>query len=660
MSNISIFGGGALAAVFLLYSFAAVFALTSLRFPTETARKLLFWVKRAVLIAPVLALAALIMLTVAFLKDDFSMSVVAEYSSVNLPFFYKLSAVWAGSAGSLLFWSVCMFVLFAFWLLGSKKISFSKESENGESINDPQANMTFNTVSLSIGSAVCLGFAALLVFVAKPFASCPVTVDEGFGLNPLLQNFWMVIHPPLLFVGYSAFLMPFVIVLASVYAGRADSSAFYPNTRRWLLFALCFLSLGIATGARWSYVELGWGGFWAWDPVENASLLPWLLAVAALHSLAGIWVSEKFRFWSLVFVPLPFILCIIATFITRSGILSSQHTFDEKNVMFSALLAFITCALVVWIVSIVRAAKTIPVHPPQLGRPFLDKTGLMFSANVILIATALVVAAATFWPAIWRFAAGSESGLVPTRKFYDIVITAVGIYLVFLLGLMAVTDFHKPNRPLFEVWGCAAAALLTDALVFKFLDTSFLMSLACGISVFSFGAIIIRILRGIGRISSNICHLGLIFLALSAGFSYAKERTFPANKPLIKGHTIVLANDYHLYYDSFVHERNEDVVSAGPLIILERKNLKKTLWPHKNIYPSGKTSSEVAVYTGLFEDVYLSFDDLTTEGGVLVTAKIKPMMLWLWFALLLILAGFALSLIAGKKKKKQKNSPVTP
>jgi cytochrome c-type biogenesis protein CcmF len=652
----STLGGGVLAAVFLLYSFAAVFALASLRFPTDTARKVLFWVKRAVLLAPLLALAALILLTTAFLKDDFSISVVAEYSSVNLPFFYKLSAVWAGSAGSLLFWSVCMFVLFAFWMLSSGKISFSKKLENGESINDPQANMTFNTVSLSIGSAVCLGFTALLVFVAKPFARCHVTVDEGFGLNPLLQNFWMVIHPPLLFIGYSAFLMPFVIVLAAVFAGRADSSAFYPNTRRWLLFALCFMSLGIVTGARWSYVELGWGGFWAWDPVENASLLPWLIAVAALHSLAGVWVSEKFRFWSLVLLPLPFILCIIATFITRSGILSSQHAFDEKNVMFSALLAFITCALAVWIASVVRAAKTVTVSPPRLGRPLLDKTGLLFWTSIILMATALVVAFATLWPAVWRIAAGSESGLVPTRRFYDIVITAAGLYLVFLLGLMAVTEFHRPNRPLLEAWACTAAGLVTYGLVFKFLDTGFLMSLACGICVFSLGTLTIKIMRGTGRMSSSICHLGLIFLALSAGFSYAKEKTFPANEPLVKGHIVVLGSHYQLFYDSFVHKPKGDVVSAGPLIVLKDEDMKKNLWPHKNIYPNGKTSSEVAIYTGLLEDVYLSFDDLTPDGGVLVSAKIKPMMLWLWFALLLILAGFAFSLVAGKKRKKQKKS----
>lgn len=649
-------GQGLLAAVFLLYSFAAVFPLAALRFPIPTAQKVLSWARRAIVIAAGLSVAALILLTIAFLKDDFSIAVVAEYSSAALPFFYKLSAVWAGSAGSLLFWSVCLFVLFAFWLPGSSRISFSKESENGEPIDHPEANLTFNAVSLSIGAAVCLGFTALLVFIAKPFAACPVTVDEGLGLNPLLQNFWMVIHPPLLFVGYSAFLIPFVIVLAAVFAGKASSSAFYPQTRAWLLFAICFLSLGIATGARWSYVELGWGGFWAWDPVENASLLPWLLAIAALHTLGGIWVSEKFRFWTLVILPLPFILCLIATFITRSGILSSQHTFDE-NVMFSALLIFIICCLFAWIASIIRAAKSVPVSPPQLGRPILDKTGLLFWASIILVATALIVAVATFWPVICRLATGSQSDRILTRKFYDMVITAVGLYLVFLLGLMAITEFHTPNRPLFEAWACAAAAIVAYSIVFKYLDTGFLMSLACGICVFSFGAVIVKVLRGSGKVGSNMCHLGLLLLVVSAGFSSAKERTFPAQQGLAKGERIMLGSKYEFIYDSFLHKPSEGVVRAGPIIIVKKKGLKEPLWPHKNVYPNGKTSSEVAVYTGLLEDVYLSFDALTQDGRVLISVMIKPMMLWLWFALFLILAGFALALLEGKKRKKRRDIP---
>ncbi len=297
-----------------------------LKLKLETAEKVFSWARRAELTAAGLSVVVLILFTAAFLTDDFSIAVVGQYSSAGLPFFYKLSAVWAGSAGSLLLWTVGVLLLFALWLLSSET-----------------ADLKFDAAALSIGAGLCCGFSALLIFVAKPFASCPVTIDDGAGLNPLLQNFWMIVHPPLLFVGYSAFLVPFVIVSASVFAGRAVDFASSRQLRRWLLFGICFLSLGIATVARWSYVELGWGGYWAWDPVENASLLPWLLAVAALHSLAGMRVANKFKLWIVVLSPVPFILCLVATFITRSGILASVHSFDQ-SIMFSALLAFIACS----------------------------------------------------------------------------------------------------------------------------------------------------------------------------------------------------------------------------------------------------------------------------------------------------------------------------
>ena len=234
-ADISYLGKGLLAAIFLLCSFAAAFGLAALKLEIEP-RKVLFWAKTALLIAAGLSVVVLVLLIVAFLTDDFSIAVVGQYSSTELPFFYKLSALWAGSAGSLLLWSTGVFVLFGLWLV--------KAETDG---------LRFDATALSIGAGVCLGFSALCIFVAKPFAGSPVTIDDGMGLNPLLQNFWMVVHPPLLFIGYSAFLIPFVVVLAGVFVPHQLSlgSRLIGAGRRWMLLGICFLSLGIATGARW-------------------------------------------------------------------------------------------------------------------------------------------------------------------------------------------------------------------------------------------------------------------------------------------------------------------------------------------------------------------------------------------------------------------------
>jgi cytochrome c-type biogenesis protein CcmF len=624
-----------LSSVFLLCSFAAVFSLLSLRLEVKRAGKALLWAKRAVLAASGLSVVVLILLVAAFLRDDFSIAIVSQYSSAGLAFFYKLSAVWASSSGSLLLWWVGVLVLFSLWSVKSKI-----------------TELMFEAVALAIGASVCLGFSALLLFVAKPFANSPVTIDDGAGLNPLLQNFWMIIHPPLLFVGYSFFLIPFVVILAGVLVRRAESSCVYVGLRGWLLAGICFLGAGIATGARWSYIELGWGGYWAWDPVENASLLPWLAAIAALHSLAGMRIADKFRLWTVALAPVPFIFCLVAAFITRSGILQSVHAFDH-NTVFLALLVFIACCSLLWIICIVRAVKTIFISSSQMSAFSLDKSEILFWTNIIFIFTVTVIAVATFWPILSRVVAGSNSSFVLTRPFYDRVISGIGILLAFLVGLGALADLQKRSGFVLQLLGCCAAGLICFGLVFNLGGIALLMRLACGICAFSFVAVLTRLwlnLKVGGKIGGDIAHLGLLFLVVAAGIA-SSERTIQTL--LAKGEKIALG-DYTIVYDSLARKSFDDVAKVGPEIVVEKKGLTKKLWPHNDLYPDGQSTAEVAVYTGLFEDVYLSFDGLGQDDRVIITAKLKPLMSWLWFAVLLIVGGVALAMFEGKKAGKLK------
>ena len=641
--NMSYSGEALLAAVFLLCGLVVCLSLAALKLVTgssgsysqiETARKVFIRARTAMLIAAGLFVVAFGLLIIAFLTDDFSVAAVARYSSAGLPFFYKLSAVWAGSGGSLLLWSVGVFVLFGLWLA---------KTEADE--------IRFDAVALAIGAGICLGFSALLVFVVKPFAGSPVTVDDGAGLNPLLQNFWMIIHPPLLFIGYSAFLVPFVIALAGVFAGRTAAPNFYNQLRHWLLFGVCFMGPGIVTGARWSYLELGWGGYWAWDPVENASLLPWLLAIAALHSIVGIRIASKFRRWAVVLAPVPFILCLVATFITRSGILQSVHAFGQ-NPMFWALLAFLGCCFLLWALCIVRAVRTVSVVSQSRVSVFeLEKSNILFWATIIFISTAVVIGAGTFWPIASQVFTGSDSPITLTRVFYDRVVSVAGILLAFIVGFNILLDFQKFGGFRLQLWSCCAVGLLCFGFVSRLPGVTLLQSLACGICAFSFVAVLIKLwfrLKFRGRIGGDIAHLGLLVLVVAAGFSSNEET---ALAQLSKGEKISLGG-YTILYDSFEHKLLAGVTKVGPEIIVTKKGLTKKLWPHNNLYPNGQSTSEVAVHTGLLKDIYISFDGAAEDlGSVVITAKLKPLMLWLWLAALFIVGGSALAMLEGKSKK---------
>ncbi len=629
----SFWGEGFLAASFVLCGLAVFMGLAALikKEPGDSKKIFLRAGRAAIYYALVFCTASFILLVAAFMGNDFSIAAVMQHSSIELAFFYKLSAVWAGAAGSLLLWTVFIFAFFILWLTSLKP-----------------DNVKFNNAALSIGSAVCLGFLSLLIFAVKPFAGS--TATKGAGLNPLLQNFWNVIHPPLLFIGYSAFLIPFVIILAAVFTRTINETSVYRQARAWLLFGICFLGLGIATGARWSYIELGWGGYWAWDPVENVSLLPWLTAIAALHCLVGMRIIDKFRFWAIVLTSAPFILCLVATFVTRSGILQSVHAFG-RNANSMILPVFIGCCFSVWLICVIRAAGIITITPSEPSELILKKRNMLLWAVVILISTAAIIGAATFWPIISPVFASLNSNVVLTRDFYDRIISIAGILAAFLIGLAAVADFQRRSGFILKSASCYGIGLVCAYIVYKNGNNTPLLSLACGVCTFSFFAVLIapwNISNGLGKTGSNITHFGLLLLVIAAGFS-SKEQNFQSI--LSKGGIITFGDKYKFVYDSFRHQSADGITQVGPEITVRKDGCSKKLWPHNNLYPNGLNISETDVYTDLFEDIYLVFDGITKQDDVIINIKLKPLMLWLWISLLLIAAGPALGLFAGKGKQ---------
>ncbi|HPS54119.1 MAG TPA: cytochrome c biogenesis protein CcsA [Sedimentisphaerales bacterium] len=608
-----------LAAVFVLSSFAASFGLTALMLPQKAVLLLIKQIKIAMSVAVLFCLGAFLLFESGFLLDDFSLAAVAQYSSSTLNIFYKLSAAWAGASGSLLLWTTLVFVFNSLALLWFK-------AENHRMV----------ALCLSVASIVGCCFSGLLLFVARPFAAVMVTTDEGFGLNPMLQNFWNVIHPPLLFIGYAGLGVAFVFVMAFVFSGENDIAKYKARIRAWLLFGLFFLSLGIATGAIWSYIELGWGGYWAWDPVENASLLPWFAAVAALHCFVAMGRNKSFKFTATILTPLGFALSILATFITRSGVLQSVHAFG-KNPMLAVLTILLAVVLAAWLICVFKALK-IFISDKQSEN---DKRGDPILWGIwLMIASTLIIAVATFWPILSKAVTTGASGAVLTRSFYDRVVGVVGILLVMIIAAKETLLLLKTKGKFFS-FVCFGIGTLAGLWCYYFLDKGSI-AIALGSCVYCFTIICFKkyITKFKGRLGSDISHLGFLLLVLSVGFT-AIERA--GQFPLQKGSEQTI-DGYKINFSELKHEEANGIIKSGPVIVVTRGQNKKSLWPCENVYPSGQVTSEVAVWSGIIEDVYVIYENMTAQDEVVITIKFIPMISWLWTAAVLMIMGMVWSL----------------
>ncbi len=634
----SVLGQVLLAVIFSLCGFAVVFALLALKLKAAAAKTAIGWARGAMLSAAGLSVVVLVLLIGAFLIDAFSIDIVRQYSSIELPIYYKLSALWAGSTGSFLLWSVGVFIFFGLWLMADA----NKHLAAG--------NLKFTAIALSIGAGVCLTFTALLIFFAKPFASGQATVGGGIGLNPLLRNFWIFIRQPLLFIGYSAFLIPFVVIISAVFAGRAKDSEIYCQLKPWLLVGICFLSAGIVAGARWSYIKLGGGSFWAWDPVENVLLLLWFVGLAALHSLIGVRIADKFRFWTITLAPLPFILCLFIAFITRSGILISLYSFTG-TVSPLALSVFIGCCFLLWLICIICTVKRGSIGLLQTSGFRLDKREALFWADVVFVFTAAVIGVATFWPVIWQAVTNLDSvGALPPL-FYNRIVLIAAIILAFLVGFATLIDLQERRGFILQLLGCCATGLLCFGLILKSGRVPFLLTLTCGVCAFGFIAVLIKLainLKRTNQVASGIAHLGLLLFIVAASFSSDRLSI----QTVLNEKRSIGLGEYEVFYESFKRRSFAGIIKEGPEVIVTRENLQAELWPHRCFYPDGRRSAEVDVHMGLLEDIYVSFDRVSGAGSVIITAKVKPFMFWLWLAAVLIIGGLALGLSAVRLAKK--------
>src|ERR1700678_2865539 len=355
---------------------------------------------------------AVVVLWIALLRSDFSLEYVAAYSSTTLPTVYKITSLWGRQQGSLLFWT---------WLLSI----FTSIA----AFQNRRRNQAIAPYALAVLAGIAIFFLGMLNFVTRPFDMLAVIPAEGSDLNPLLQNYWMAIHPPSLYTGYVSATVPFAFGAAALISGKLDDG-WIRSTRRWAIFSWFFLTLGNLFGARWAYEVLGWGGYWAWDPVENAAFMPWLVMTAYLHSVMIQERKDMLKVWNLVLIGMVFGLTLFGTFITRSGVISSVHSFTQSWLGPYFLGFLITVAVLYTTLLLSRLGR---LRSTAQFESYLSREAAFLFNNLMLVGIAFAVFWGTVFPVISEAVRGVKITVGP--PFFDKVNGPLALGLIFLMGV---------------------------------------------------------------------------------------------------------------------------------------------------------------------------------------------------------------------------------
>lgn len=643
-------GNIALQAAFIVTAYAAVGGLIGL---LQRNHRLVASTLKATYVVGWLVTVAILCLTALLIDNDFNNRYVWSVSSEGLPLVYRISALWAGQAGSLLFWS-WIFVLFA------AGVAYSQRGRHRHLM--PWVN--------AIIMANVFFFLWVNVFDANPFqqyfevfpngTTKRFTPDFGTGLNPQLHHPLMCIHPGVLYIGYIGFVVPFAFALGSLLAGDY-SGRWLRITRRWTLFAWLSLGIGIVLGARWAYTELGWGGYWAWDPVENASLMPWLAATALLHSMLLQERQGMLKRWNIVLLTLTYLLCLFGAFLTRSGLISSVHAYAKSEVgkHFSVFMIIIIVLTVGLLLSRLNRLKG--------GRPlgsFFSRDGLLFWNNLFLLIGCLIVFVGTMMPALSELLSGQTREVEPT--FFNLATPPVAIVLLVLLGMLPASVWKDAPlrgtiarallpgvvalavivllpllglvRHIYSVLALGGAAFAVVGVSKDFYDDVREHSVKKATGLWSSIVSQFRILPR--RSGAHVAHLGIALMILGlAGAALNRQ----ASGSLRVGEKLEMGSLVFQLEDVQLRETDLYEAATTTLTLWEGERQLKTLNPEARIYygDRDKRTSEVGIHSNLLRDIYVVFGRYDSRGGGTAEFQIyvRPLVNWVWIGSILALAG---------------------
>jgi cytochrome c-type biogenesis protein CcmF len=654
---VDVFGSFALLLAFI----CAVYAFVGGVFAIRTRHPLLVKSTRQAGMATCgLIFIATFSLVYLFFSDSYWVAYVVAHSNRDLSTFYKISALWSGQEGSLLFWSFLL-AIYVFSAL------FAYRNKNGEL-------MPYVGVVLA---GVQIFFLTLNNFVASPFKvlASPAangaleiyTRADGNGLNPLLQYPEMVIHPPNLYSGYTGFAIPFAFALGALLA-RYPGEKWIHLTRKWTMIAWCFQTAGILLGAHWAYAVLGWGGYWGWDPVENASLLPWLTGTAFLHSVMMQEKRGMMKVWNVWLVFLTFMLCILGTTLTRSGIVSSVHAFAQSSIG-NWFVGFLVVILAVCLAAYIKNRDYLKSEN-QLDSIISRESSFLFN-NLILLVSCVAVLSGTLFPVFSEWVSGSRISV--GTPFFNKVNIPIGLLLLALTGLGPLLAWRKTSTEslkrnfagpliLSVVGGVIlfASGLHEFYSVICFILCVFVAS-TIGMEFFR-GARVVRArsglswassavdltLRNTRRYGGYIVHMGmvLIFVGL-AGAAFNKD----VQKEMKLGSTLQIGR-YDLLLQSF-ESHPEKNYSAERMIIevSENNKPKMMLYPERRFFPTNEESGTmVAIYSTLRDDLYVVYSGQSPDGQTpVIHAYLNPLVKWIWLGGAIVVMGTFVALLPNRR-----------
>ena len=561
-------------------------------------------------------------LTYAFVTNDFSVQYVAMHSNSALPLHYRVSGVWGGHEGSFLLWCLMLSI----WMVAVSVFSSHLPEDMAARV-------------LGVMGLMSAGFLAFMLFTSNPFDRLFPAAPDGRDLNPLLQDPGMVLHPPMLYMGYVGLSVAFSFAVAALLSGRLDA-AWARWSRPWTTVAWCFLTLGIALGSGWAYYELGWGGWWFWDPVENASFMPWLVATALIHSLA---VTEKrgaFRSWTVLLAIVAFALSLLGTFLVRSGVLTSVHAFavDPKRGIFILGLfgLFIGGALVLY------AWRTSRIG---LGGEFapVSRESLLLANNVLLAAAAGTVLLGTLYPLVVdAFGAGKISVGPP---YFEAVFVPLVAPALFLMGVGPLARWKRTPLPELAVrlrWALAVSLALGFLSPFLFGNWSAMVGFGLALAAW----VVLSALLTLGKsLRQTRAHYGMVCAHIGVavfvvGVTLVKGYESEQDAKMKPGDTVQLAG-YAFRLQEVSSVKGPNYVAARATVEVSRNGSPVALMhpERRNYTVQDQVMTEAAIDPGLTRDLYVSLGDPLEGGAWLIKVQHKPFIDWIWGGCLIMALG---------------------
>ncbi|OLF36431.1 MULTISPECIES: heme lyase CcmF/NrfE family subunit [unclassified Psychrobacter] len=604
----------------------------------------LAWAQFAAMIVSFAALMA------GFYYNDFSLVYVAQHSNTLLPWYYKLSATWGGHEGSLLLWMTIMATWCALVSYFSRGLPLSMRAR-----------------VLVILAAVQMMMLAMLIFTSSPFnRTLPNIPVDGADLNPVLQDFGLIIHPPMLYMGYVGMVVPFAFCMAALWEGRLDA-VWTRWSRPWALAAWGFLTIGIALGSWWAYYELGWGGWWFWDPVENASLMPWLAGTALLHSLA---VTEKrgvFKAWTIMLAIFAFALSLLGTFLVRSGVITSVHSFaadPTRGLVILAILGIIVGGGLLMFA--VRGWRLTVESQYQL----ISRESFLVINNAIILIATLVVLLGTLYPIIAdAFNLGQVSVGPP---YFNALFVPLTWLLLLAMGMGSNIRWKKDKRPLLGVgMVIAASSLILAAIIAYFVHPSSMLNIGVTLAV-SFWVLLWMIIdfrdktknapsmvNGLRQLrlsywGQQTAHIGVLIAAI--GVAFTSSLSIERDVALGPNDTVhVQGYDFTVKDFREVKGSNFDSIQAQVAVTKDGRDVT-VLYPEKRTYIiSMMPMTEAAIDASLMRDLYVALGEPIAEGSNqwAVRIYVKPLIRWIWLGSIIMALGALISMLDNRYRIKK-------